>query len=73
MQRVERQNIYISKLNEKLQKEPPSAHRRSQPPSERSSLARSLEELPDVKKKIPTSELLEHLPSPKLPLKLRRY
>ena len=78
MQRVERQNIYITKLNEKLTREGNEkmrrlAEQRTEPSVERKKISRSMEELPDLKKKAPTSGLLEHLPSPRGGMKLRRY
>ncbi len=84
MQRIERQNIYISKLNEKLNKEGQDKSRKGERQNERLekfsergdrkiSVARSLEDLPSLEKKINTSELLEHLPSPRQGPKLRRY
>lgn len=55
MQRVERQNIYISKLNEKLTKEGNQKSRRSERLSEkytekaeRRTVARSMEDLPSL-------------------------
>ena len=79
MQRVERQNIYITKLNEKLTREGNekmmrrAEQRTEQQSAERKKISRSMEELPDLKKKVPTSGILEHLPSPKGGMKLRRY
>ena len=92
MQRIDRQNIYISKLNEKLTKDAQDKSRkgdrndrnernertdklseRGERGERRMTVARSLEDLPSLEKKINTSELLEHLPSPKQGIKLRRY
>ena len=80
MQRVERQNIYITKLNEKLTKEVNQKSRKSerlsekvQEKMEKRTVARSMEDLPSLEKKINTSQLLEHLPSPRQGSKLRRY
>lgn len=55
MQKVERQNIYITKLNERLNKtivkgEESNKGRKSE--SERRNISRSLEELPDLKEKV---------------------
>lgn len=79
-QRIDRQNIYIAKLNEKLSRTPPlerdrKSERQSERTSERKNISLSMEELPELKKnKINPINLLEHLPSPSPKLsKLRRY
>ncbi len=79
MQRVERLNNYIAKLNEKIDSQATndkSKARYSEGDKSKREISKSLDELPSLNKnKVkPIVDLLEkHLPSPKNPLRLKRY
>ena len=81
MQRIEKQNIYITRLNTKLvEKEEES---RKYNPKKRNlssnidekKIAKSVEELPDLNNKNKIKpDFLEHIPSPHVPARiLKRY
>lgn len=65
MQRIERQNIYISKLNEKLNQQPKKA------PYKKHQYSASLEDLPKLKQSLRKSELEISPPSPNA--RIKRY
>jgi lipid II:glycine glycyltransferase (peptidoglycan interpeptide bridge formation enzyme) len=73
MQRIDKQNHYISKLNERLAKGETASKGRSEGGRDRKNISKSVDELPELKKKIQANDLLEHLPSPKIGIKLKRY
>lgn len=78
MQRVDRLNLYVAKLNERLDKESTDRNkgRYSEGDKSRREVAKSLDELPSISKTKakPIVDLLEkHLPIPKNPIKLKRY
>jgi hypothetical protein len=79
MHRVERLNNYIAKLNEKIDTQSSndkSKARYSEGDKTKREISKSLDELPSLKnnKVKPIMDLIEkHLPSPKNPIRLKRY
>ena len=80
MQRIEKQNIYITKINTKItEKEELISKKHLKPRSystepERKKVSMSLEELPQLNKNKVKPDFLEHIPSPQIPTRiLKRY
>ena len=80
MLRIEKQNIYITKLNSKLteqeslNRKPSKARNFSSNDAEKKKIHRSVDELPDLNKGKVKPDFLEHIPSPHVPARiLKRY
>lgn len=78
MQRVDRLNVYVAKLNERLDKETAEKNkgRYSEGDKSKREVSKSVEELPSIgkNKTKPLVDLIEkHLPAPKAAIKLKRY